>query len=322
MFTAGGRTGGHANSMSSLNFTERNQLERLFGMAGGVVLDFSNRTFQEFVFDCSGDDIYGDQFNKNSGSKANRLRAYWELKPDRDVGKLILALCQYQKQFCFEGVNQELWTTCVGIGNRLIGKVSPSAQVNKPPADPVDSNPVSTLPRHHAQKASVTELNRLLEVFDEMAKSSDPHRRGYQLQDLLNGLFAASGIPMVRPFTRNDGAEQIDGAFKFDGWHYIVECRWREKLADIRELDGVHGQVQRSGKQTMGVLVSINGWSPNVPLLLKQNRDKGIFLVDGYDLRCVLAREIELTDLLNSKLAHLNIEAEPFLSAVVARGKT
>src|ERR1700748_755014 len=114
-------TGRGCHSMSSLNFTEGKHLERLLGMAGGVVLDFSNRTFQEFVFDCSGVDIYSDPFNKSSGSKANRLRAYWERQPDRDVGKLILALCQYQKQFCFEGVNQELWTTCVGIGNRLIG---------------------------------------------------------------------------------------------------------------------------------------------------------------------------------------------------------
>jgi hypothetical protein len=308
--------------MSSLNFTERNQLERLYGMGGGVVLDFSNRTFQEFVFDCSGVDIYSDQFNKSSGSKANRLRAFWELKPDRDVGKLILALCQYQRQFCMEGVSQQLWAACVDIGNRLIGKVTPSAQGNKPSAAPVENNPVSISPTNHEQNASTAEFNRLLGLFDEMAKSSDPHRRGYQLQDLLNGLFAASGIPMVRPFTRNSGAEQIDGAFKFDGWHYIVECRWRDKLADIRELDGVHGQVQRSGKQTMGVLVSINGWSPNVPVLLKQNRDKGIFLIDGYDLRCVMAREIELSDLLNRKLAHLNIEAEPFLSAVVARGQT
>jgi len=42
-----------------------------------------------------------------------------------------------------------------------------------------------------------------------------------------------------------------------DAWHYIVECRWRTKLADIRELDGLYGQIARSGKQTMGLYVSI-----------------------------------------------------------------
>jgi hypothetical protein len=28
--------------------------------------------------------------------------------------------------------------------------------------------------------------------------------------------------------------EQIDGAYEMNGWHYIVECRWREQLANIR----------------------------------------------------------------------------------------
>lgn len=155
----------------------------------------------------------------------------------------------------------------------------------------------------------------LLMMFDELARSDDPHRRGYLLQESLNRLFDLHEVPVVRSFTRNDGAEQIDGAFKLEGWHYVVECRWREKLADIRQLDGLLGQVGRSGKQTMGVFLSINGWSEHVPRLLKQNADKCIILMDGYDLRCVLAREANLRDFLLAKLARLNLEAEPFLGA-------
>ena len=99
----------------------------------------------------------------------------------------------------------------------------------------------------------------LLMMFDELARSDDPHKRGYLLQDLLNRLFDLHEIPVVRSFTRNDGAEQVDGAFKLEGWHYVVECRWREKLADIRQLDGLLGQVSRSGKQTMGGF-SLDKW--------------------------------------------------------------
>ena len=36
----------------------------------------------------------------------------------------------------------------------------------------------------------------------------------------------------------------------------------------------------------MGVFLSVNGWSENVPQLLKQNSEKSILLMDGYDLRC------------------------------------
>ena len=37
--------------MSDLTASEKRKLERLFGMGGRYVLDFSNRTFAEFVED-------------------------------------------------------------------------------------------------------------------------------------------------------------------------------------------------------------------------------------------------------------------------------
>lgn len=154
----------------------------------------------------------------------------------------------------------------------------------------------------------------LLMMFDDLSQSPDHQRRGYLLQDLLNRLFDLYEIPVVTSFTRNEGGEQVDGAFKLDGWHYLVECRWREKLADIRSVDGLLGQVSRSGKQTMGVFLSINGWSENVPALLKQNAEKSILLLEGYALRCALARQIDWKDYLTAAVANLNLRAEPFLS--------
>jgi hypothetical protein len=157
--------------------------------------------------------------------------------------------------------------------------------------------------------------NLLLMMFDSLVTSEDPQQRGYLLQDLLNRAFTLYGIPVVRSFTRNEGAEQIDGAFKLEGWHYLVECRWRKKLANIRELDGLSGQVDRSGKQTMGFFLSINGWSENVPRLLKQNPEKSIILMDGYDLRSVLSGIIDLRELVLAKIEKLNLEGEAFYGA-------
>lgn len=160
------------------------------------------------------------------------------------------------------------------------------------------------------------QLELLLMMFDDIAKNEDAQRRGYLLQDLLNRLFDLHGIPVVRSFTRNDGGEQIDGAFKLEGWHYLVECRWRKKLADIRDLDGLRGQIERSGRQTMGLFLSISGWSDNVVPLLKQNPIKSIILMEGYDLRTVLEGRADLRDLLIAKLAKLNLDSEPFYGVI------
>lgn len=159
------------------------------------------------------------------------------------------------------------------------------------------------------------ETDILLLMFDDLCKSENFQQRGYLLQDLLNRLFLLHEIPVYKSFTRNQGGEQIDGAFILDSWYYLVECRWRKDPADIRQLDGLSGQVERSGKQTYGLFLSMNGWSENVVPVLKQNPNKSIILMDGYDLRCVLAEIVDLQELLHGKIAHLNLAAEPFLSA-------
>lgn len=172
------------------------------------------------------------------------------------------------------------------------------------------------LAKLETQRADIVrrESDLLLMMFDELARSQDHQQRGFLLQDLLNRVFQLHDIPVHRAFIRNAGGEQIDGAFKLEGWHYIVECRWRVKLADIREVDGLQGQVRRSGKQTMGIFWSINGWSDNVPGLLKQSPEKDVLLLEGHALRCTLARQIDLREFLLGAIGHLSIKAEPYLS--------
>ena len=78
--------------MSSLTAVEKRTLERLLSMGGGYVVNFSNRTFQEFFLDVLGLDIYDPVYDRGSGSKANRLRAFWDREPDHLVGKALSAM--------------------------------------------------------------------------------------------------------------------------------------------------------------------------------------------------------------------------------------
>lgn len=57
--------------MSRLSHIEKQKLERELGMGSGYVLDFSNRTFEEFFREVVGVEIYADRFALGSGSKAN-----------------------------------------------------------------------------------------------------------------------------------------------------------------------------------------------------------------------------------------------------------
>jgi len=75
--------------MSDLTNAEKRKLERVLGMSSGYVLNFSNRTFEEFFLDSVGVEIYDSKYDYGSGSKANRMRAFWEKEPNHVVGKLL-----------------------------------------------------------------------------------------------------------------------------------------------------------------------------------------------------------------------------------------
>jgi len=159
----------------------------------------------------------------------------------------------------------------------------------------------------------ITELDVLYQNYQNFKSNDKPQERGYKLEHLLNKLFEHSKIITKKSFTRNKQAEQIDGAFNFEGWYYIIECRWRKKLSDMSEHDVLLAKVNRSGRQTMGMFLSINGWSEKVPDMLKQNPNKSIFLMNGEELEEVLKGHIYLREVLKRKIEALNIESKPFL---------
>ena len=58
--------------MSSLKMADRQILEKHFGMASGYVLNFSDRTFGEFIFEAVGREIHDVKYTPGGTSKAPR----------------------------------------------------------------------------------------------------------------------------------------------------------------------------------------------------------------------------------------------------------
>lgn len=83
--------------MSDITALEKLKLEKFLNMGNGYVLDFNDRTFREFILENAHIDIQTDKYNYKSGSKANRLRAFFDLESNYVVGKLITDLLIYWK---------------------------------------------------------------------------------------------------------------------------------------------------------------------------------------------------------------------------------
>ena len=105
--------------MSDLTFVERNRLEKCFGMGSGYVLDFTDRTFGEAVADSVGIDISDRKYNYGTGSKANRLRCFWKIEPNHQVGKLLYDLARYAQGLEESPAPKDI-DECIRIAERLL----------------------------------------------------------------------------------------------------------------------------------------------------------------------------------------------------------
>ena len=111
--------------MSSLTYVEQMKFETLFGMETGYVLDLTNWTFKRFVWESARLDVYDETYNYKTGSKANRLRAFWTQEPNQVVGTLLLDLLEHWKTWKLGSSSQiaaseqQLFDECQGIATRL-----------------------------------------------------------------------------------------------------------------------------------------------------------------------------------------------------------
>lgn len=111
--------------MADIKYGDKMTIEKFLGMGDGYVLDFSNRSFEEFVYDAVGVNIYDEKYEYASGSKANRLRAFIKLEPNNRFGALLEAFCEYWLSqvglysSTFASKDKHLCEKCQAIAQRL-----------------------------------------------------------------------------------------------------------------------------------------------------------------------------------------------------------
>lgn len=113
--------------MAIIKESDKRILESLFGMQSGYVLDFSNATFHSFFWNNFKININDQKFATYGDSKAKRMRAFWDLESNQNVGKVILELIEVSKSVNFTQDKQvtdnetALQNKAEQIANHLLG---------------------------------------------------------------------------------------------------------------------------------------------------------------------------------------------------------
>ena len=128
--------------------------------------------------------------------------------------------------------------------------------------------------------------------------SDNSQERGFELERIMYELFELFDLDPKASF-KNIG-EQIDGAFSLEGTEYLFEAKWQKAAANKADLAIFSDKVRTKLENTLGVFLSINGFSPD-GVTAHQAGGAAIILMDGGDLMAVLEERIDFTSLLLRK---------------------
>lgn len=144
-------------------------------------------------------------------------------------------------------------------------------------------------------------LDEIKQDFYKLVSSSNPQIRGFQLEKVIKELFNLFDLDPKASF-RITG-EQIDGAFTFDSVDYLFEGKWQKELVGIQDLDAFSGKLTRKLDNTLGLFLSIDGFSEDAVKAHSTGR-RLMILMDGSDIMGVLEGRIDLLQLLLRKRRH------------------
>lgn len=152
-----------------------------------------------------------------------------------------------------------------------------------------------------AKTAVQRKLEELRNDYFALLSFEEPHKRGYRLERVIRELFELFDLDPKSSF-RIIG-EQIDGAFTFEGTDFLFEAKWQQELVGASDLDSLAGKLQRKLENTLGLFLSVNGFSEDGVKAHSSGR-RLILLMDGSDLMAVLEGRIDLFQLLLRKRRH------------------
>lgn len=149
--------------------------------------------------------------------------------------------------------------------------------------------------RKSAVRAGLERLNR---DYMGLVSEPNPQQRGYRLEKLLRTLFELCDLDPRASF--KIVGEQIDGAFTFEGTDYLFEAKWQQEMVSAADLDVLAGKLSRKLDNTLGLFLSVNGFSEDGVRAHSSGR-RLMILMDGGDLMAVLEGRIDLVQLLLRK---------------------
>jgi hypothetical protein len=169
-----------------------------------------------------------------------------------------------------------------------------------------------------AQLADWRQAFRDADALPVTATPAEKATRGRQLERILSAMFDEAGL-QPRLSYRPKG-EEVDGSIWLYGRTVLIEAKWTGDAHPASSLYQFKGKVDGKLVGTLGLFISVGGFSEDSVDALVAGKELNLILADGDDLRAIAEGQISIVDALDRKLRAAGDAGTPFLPLVASAG--
>lgn len=125
-------------------------------------------------------------------------------------------------------------------------------------------------------------------------------KRGRKLERLINKLLHEEGLE-PRTNYRPQG-EEVDGSFLMNGRVFLLEAKWHKDKLPASSIYQFKGKIDGKLSGTLGVFISISGYSEDAVTALRFGKTLNVILFDGDDFGSSLVDNVGFKQVLGTKL--------------------
>jgi hypothetical protein len=142
------------------------------------------------------------------------------------------------------------------------------------------------------------------------ATAEEKRRRGREFEKILERMLAEAGLdPRIR---FRPAGEEVDGSFFHRERVMLLEAKWTAGPQPASSIYQFRGKVDGKLTGTIGVFISMSGYSEDAVEALIAGKVLNVILFDGDDMRAVASRQLSFPDALDRKLRDAAENGTPF----------
>lgn len=159
---------------------------------------------------------------------------------------------------------------------------------------------------------SLTDKAKLQQRLDKLHPAVGTQQGGYDFQDWFYDLLDFCEVQNRKPYFSS--GRQIDGSLTLDGTTYLIELKFTVAQADATDVDSLRSKVDDKADNTMGIMVSISGYS-SVAITQASGRKTALLLLDAMHLYLYLSGTLSFADIVSRVRRHASQTGEAYLPA-------